>query len=312
VNFPAGTAPGGVAVGDFNGDLVPDLAVTNSNGTVAILLGNGDGTFQAPVSFPAGSAPGAVAVADFNGDQKLDLVVTNGSSNTVSVLLGNGNGTFQAPVALAVGTNPASVAVGDFNGDGKFDLVAANFNSDNVSVLLGNGDGSFQPARNFATGRTQSPPFSNPLFVAVGDFNGDGVADLAIANWGCFNHDDCPPSTVSVLVGNGDGTFQAARDFAAGVTPTAIAVGDFNGDGIIDLAVANSGHSFGFPFRPTWGGVSVLAGNGDGTFAAPVGFGVHKTPVSVVAADFNGDGQLDLVTANANSDDVSVLINTTR
>jgi hypothetical protein len=147
---------------------------------VSVLLGNGDGTFQAARNFAAGNRPWSVAVGDFNGDGIPDLAVANSYSNNVSVLLGNGDGTFQAARNFAAGSFPLSVAVGDLNGDGTLDLAVANSGGNNVSVLLGNGDGTFQAARNYAVG-------NGPLSVAVGDFNGDGAPDLAVANF--FSND---------------------------------------------------------------------------------------------------------------------------
>jgi VCBS repeat protein len=181
--------------------------------------------------FAVGAFPTSVAVGDFNGDGVQDLAVANFNSNNVSVLLGNGDGSFQAARNFGVGFNPVSVAVGDFNCDGVQDLAVANFNSANVSVLLGNGDGSFRAAQNFAVGTL-------PSSVAVGDFNGDGVQDLAVANSGL--EEVSGSANVSVLLGNGDGSFQGARNFAAGSLPYSVAVGDFNGDGLPDLAVANA------------------------------------------------------------------------
>jgi hypothetical protein len=286
--FATGTRPRSVAVGDFNGDGIPDLAVANAPsgqlGTVSVLLGNGDGSFQPARSFSVGYYPDAVAVGDFDGNGDLDLAVANYGSNTVSVLLGNGDGSFQAAQSFAAGSGPESVAVGDFNGDGLLDLAVANGLSAHVSVLLGNGDGSFQPAVSYATGLT-------PASVAVGDFNGDGIPDLAIANYG--------NSTVSVLLGDGDGSFQAAQSFAAGFSPSSVAVGDFNGDGIPDLAVANN------PSLVS-GTVSVLLGNGDGSFQAARSFAAGTSPQSVAVGDFNGDGLLDL--AVAGSSGVRVLL----
>ena len=279
--FDAGSGPQSVAVGDFNGDGKPDLAVVNSySNNVSILLGNGDGTFQIHVDYPTGAQPGSVAIGDFNGDGKLDLAVVNSYSNNVSVLLGNGNGTFQPAVSYGTGsgTGPAFVAVGDFNRDGKLDLAVANSNSSNVSVLLGNGDGTFQTAVNYDVGGA-------PTSIAVGDFNHDGKLDLAVAV-------PVPgPSTyVSVLLGNGDGTFQTAVNYNAPYAPDAVAVGDFNGDGNLDLVVGNRSSN-----------ISVFLGNGDGTFRTAVNYSAGYNPSSVAVGDFNNDGTLDLAVANSGS-----------
>src|SRR5437870_4029868 len=195
---------------------------------------------------------------------------------------------FTSSGEFPVGTNPQWVAVGDFNGDGIQDLAVANAGSSTVSVLLGNGDGTFRPARTFAAGTT-------PKAVAVGDFNGDGKLDLATASTGS--------NGVSVLLGNGDGTFQAPRGFPAGSGPNFLAVGDFNGDGVQDLATANFGSD-----TPADTTVSVLLGNGDGTFRPPQTFGVGRGPVWVAAGDFNGDGKLDLAVPNFGDTTVSVLL----
>jgi len=289
VNYAAGSGPYSVAVGDFDGDGKPDLAVADAGGGVSVLLNNGDGTFQAAVNYGAGSEPFCVAVGDFNGDGKPDLAVANynnGSAGTVSVLPGKGDGTFRAAVTYAAGGWARSVAVGDFNGDGKPDLAVAH--DYGVSVLLGNGDGTFQAAANYAWG-------SIPYSVAVGDFNGDGKADLAVANF---------YDTVSVLLGNGDGTFQAAVNYSAGSGPYSVAVGDFNGDGKPDLAVANNNNG-------SAGTASVLLGNGDGTFQAAVNYSAGSGPYSVAVGDFNGDGKPDLAVANnggGSNSNVSVLL----
>ena len=236
--FATGQGSLSVAIGDVNGDGRPDLVAANYySNDVSVLLGNGDGTFQAAQSFPtAGMNPVTVAVGDFNGDGRPDLAVTNGANTTsgavpgnLAVLLGNGDGTFQAARTIDVGITPAFVAVRDVNGDGRPDLAVANFRSNDVSVLLGNGDGTFQAPRNFDTG-------TGPLSIAVGDVNSDGQADLAVAN---FDFNIRGPNTVSVLLGNGDGTFQAAQAFSAGTNPASVAVGDFNGDVRQDLAVGN-------------------------------------------------------------------------
>jgi hypothetical protein len=219
-----------VTVADFNGDGKLDLAVANNrSNNVSILLGNGDGTFQPAVEYGAGSNPTSVTVADFNGDGKLDLAVANNGSNNVSILLGNGDGTFQPDVNFAAGSGPSSLAVGDFNGDGKLDLAVANNGSNNVSILLANGDGTFQPAVEYSAGES-------PSSVVVGDFNGDNKLDVAVANNGNGNS---PMASIIIFLGNGDGTFQPAVEYSAYQGASSMAVGDFNGDSRLDLAVTD-------------------------------------------------------------------------
>jgi hypothetical protein len=287
--FGTGLGPIAVAVGDFNRDGTPDVAVANSAGNdVSVLLGNGDGSFQPAVNYATGTLPAAVAVGDFNGDGAPDLVAANTLTSTVSVLLGNGDGTFQAKVDYTVGTDPVTVAVADFNRDGRSDVVTVNSSSDDVSVLLGNGDGTFQTAAKYAVGAL-------PVAVAVADFDGDGTPDLAVVNGAA--------SSVSVLLGNGDGTFQTSVNFSAGYGPQAVAVGDFNGDGRPDLAVANVLSN----------DVTVLENTRAGgafTFASPVSFSAGYGPLSVAVGDFNGDGRPDLATANSSLGSVKVILNT--
>src|SRR5438445_3782283 len=259
VNYDAGTNPVSVAVGDFNGDGKPDLAVVNSGSTnLAVLLGKADGTFQSAVNYDTGTSPNSVAVGDFNGDGKLDLVV---GGSTVSVLLGNGDGTFQA--AVNSGTGGGSIAAADLNGDGKLDVTVVN--GSGVSVLTGNGDGTLQAAVSYAAG-------TNPNSVAIGDFNNDGKPDLAVAN------NDSSAKNVSVLLGNANGTFQDAVNYSVAAGPYSVAVSDFNGDGRPDLAVA------------TDVGITLLLGKGDGTFQLAVNYSAGSYPKFVTAGDFNGDG----------------------
>ena len=229
-----GAEPSSVASGDFNGDGIADLAVTNyGSGTVTILLGTGNGTFTPASNSPlVGSGPNSVVVGDFNGDGIADLAVANTSGNGVTILLGNGNGTFTPASGSPVqaGNGPVSVAEGDFNGDLIPDLAVANASDGTVTILLGNGDGTFTPAANNPVSAG-----SEPSSVAVGDFNGDGVADLAVTNYG--------GESVTILLGNGNGTFTSATNspVTVGNGPSSVVVGDFNGDGIPDLAVANYG-----------------------------------------------------------------------
>jgi len=285
-----------IAAGDFTGDGRTDLAVANTiningPGSVSVLLGNGDGTFEPAVQYAVGSDPYAIVTGDFNGDGRADLAVVNEESNDVSILLGNGDGTFRHQVTYAVGSGPDAVVAGDFTGDGHLDLAVANSDG-TVSVLLGNGDGTFQPQVTYAVG-------SGPDAIAAGDFTGDGHLDLAVAN-GDFSGSG---GTVSVLLGNGDGTFQPQVTYAVGSNPDAIVAGAFTGDGHLDLAVANSNFNGSGP-----GSVSVLLGNGDGTFQHQVTYAAGSYPDAIVASDFTGDGHLDLAVANAFDNTVSVLV----
>jgi hypothetical protein len=269
----AGAGAYGVATGDFNGDGKLDVVLENySAGTLSVLLGNGDGTFQPQVTYAVGTDPERVLVADFNGDGIPDIVVANTGSNTLGILLGNGDGTFKPQVTYAA-SSPVGLGVMDLNHDGIADLIASNYYSNTVSVLLGNGDGTFQSAVTYATGST-------PQTLAEGDFNGDGNVDLAVGN---LNN-----NTVGIFLGKGDGTFQAQVTYPVGSQPQGVQVGDFNGDGLEDLAVSNSGD----------GTVGILLGKGDGSFQPQVAYPVGATPVGLVIADFNGDGKQDISVGN--------------
>jgi uncharacterized repeat protein (TIGR03803 family) len=296
----AGGDPEGAAVADLNGDGKLDLVVANAGccgfgagNTIAVLLGNGDGTFQAAVLYSTGNKPMWIAVGDFNGDGKLDVAAANQVDNTVSILLGNGDGTFQTAVAYATGSSPETVIAADFNGDGKLDLAVANsMGGNSVSILLGNGDGTFQPYLEFATG-------ADPRQAVTGDFNGDGKLDLAITNYDSGNG-----NTVSILLGNGDGTFQPHVDYAVGTGPFGITAADFNGDGKLDLAITDGGTCC-----LAAGLVSILMGEGDGTFQPVRSYASGGTsPTRITAADFNGDGKVDLAVTDINASLVTILV----
>jgi hypothetical protein len=264
---------GPIFAGDFNDDGKLDLAVAgekNNPGTpftITVALGNGDGTFTAASNYSEINVPSAVGVGDFNGDGRLDVVVLSSPNFTGVVLLGNGDGTFtQSPTGLMVGY-PNSVAVGDFNGDGKLDLVIGTGSSlPTIPVLLGNGDGTFTAAAS-----TNLPTGSFPDSVAVGDFNSDGKADLAVFGY--------QRGTVRVLLGHGDGTFTLTNDLPVSSSPQG-ALGDFNGDGLPDMAVTTLGSN----------SVTVmLAQLAQATATvngiSPVGTGTHQ-----VLASYPGDG----------------------
>jgi hypothetical protein len=398
VQYSVGNYPVSVAAADFNGDGKIDLAVveptggTALTGAIALLLGNGDGTFQSANIFAAITDAESrwITTADFNGDGKADIAVVNSYSNDITELLGNGDGTFQRGMDWSVGTTPLFVLVGDFNKDGLPDLATANYGSNDVTVLLGHAGGAFSGARDILVGKTTTFQFGT-LFGATGDFNEDGNVDLVATNPGALsvvlgkndgsftppvryavqdpsfgpdvvvadlNHDSHLDliavnqnvngnGSISVLLGKGDGTFQPAVNYSVGVASVSVSVGDFNGDGNLDLIVADRGGilpgdaelllgngdgtfqpaKIAGNFSSAWGvvgdfngdgkldfagvtalGITVILGNGDGTFQAPIMSSSIGEAVFAAAADLNGDGKLDLVTANGLSNTVSVAL----
>ncbi len=336
LTFSAGHAPRSVAVGEFNGDGLADVVVANwfpRPGTVSVLLGNGNGSFQEQRSFTAGNSPSSVAVGDMNGDGYSDVAVSNQDDDTVSVLLGVGDGSLQAARHFPVADiDPYALAVADLNGDGVPDLAASG--PFGLSVLLGDGDGSFQ-----LPWVLRIAGFS----LTVGDVNADGVLDLATS----FGNKD--GGFVNVLLGNGDGTFQPLQRFDG--QDNAVAMVDVNLDGFLDLISANYyvkvqlGNGDGsfqpeyhffpvgsqaamsmsledlnadgipditvatFDYDGTRDNVSVFLGNGDGSFQDALNFRAGRDPRSVAVGDVNGDGWLDLTVANYGARDVSVLLN---
>ena len=285
--------------------IVSFLDASNGNASLATQTldpttkGYGFATFSTATAVDI-AAPSSVAVGDFDGDGKLDLAVANSNSGTITILKGDGAGNFTEfqgspfSVGSGAGSEPFSIAVGDFNGDGNLDLAVANFHDGTVAILLGDGTGFFSPAPTpiVTVG-------SGPYSIAAGDFLGNGKLDLAVANSG--------DSTVSILVNDGTGKFTPAATptVAVGYSPLSVAVGDFLGNGKLDLAVANQ---FGTDqTRQSQGSVSILLGDGTGSFTPVASLPVGYSPYAVAVGDFNGDGVLDLAVANWCGNDINCI-----
>jgi hypothetical protein len=286
-----------LAAGDFNGDGAQDLAVLGSdnthggNGRLFLMLGNGDGTFQAPTETAAGNAPYYIAVGDLNRDGKLDAVVANYTtgSKLVSVFLGNGDGTFQPRATYAVGQYPQHVEIGDLNNDGRLDVVASirDGAAPATAVLLGKGDGRFRPSTSTAFNGA-------PIWAALGDVNGDDNLDLAqVDSW------MTSPSGVAVMPGNGNGTFGTPTGYAtvANAVNVAVGIADLDGDNLQDLAV------------DTGGGVVLFLATSPGVFVKDARVNLLNTQ-SVAIGDFNRDGRPDVAAVNWVDEKVAVWVQT--
>jgi Bacterial Ig-like domain (group 3)/FG-GAP-like repeat len=315
--FSGGGEAYGVAVGDVNGDKKPDIVIANAcagvgncaSGTVGVLLGNGNGTFQPAQTFGSGGfyATG-VTIGDVNGDKKPDVIVSNHCSlqtcthGSIGVLLSNGDGTFQtAQTYDSGGESPGGMVIADVNGDGKADLLAANAcdtdacDHGEAAVLFGNGNGTFQTAQVYPSGGFSAGS------LALKDVNGDGKPDLVVANAdpSANVHN---PGVIGVLLGKGNGTFQAAQSYpSGGFGAHAVAVVDIDGDSQPDIAVANECYSANYGGVCNKGGaLTVLLGNGDGTFrTASVHHAGGSASKSLVTADLDGDGRTDVITVSS-------------
>jgi hypothetical protein len=277
--------PIGVSVGDLNNDGHQDLVVGFQSSTgIAVLLGNGNGTFQTPVASVAGSNTYESVLGDFNGDGRLDVATTNYGQSQIHVLLGNGDGTFQSAVTYAANSGAFFFREADLDGDGSLDLVAGNYNGGGMSVLMGNSDGTFDAQQIYTAGTAAAD-------VAIGDFNGDNKMDLVATS--------LTGNNMYLLAGNGDGTFQAAQAFSVGFATEVVAAGDFNADGTLDLAVVKNS-----------GGIGALLGNGDGTFQTSQSFAGASFTYGITLGNFNSGGGIGIATTDFNTGELNVLLQT--
>jgi hypothetical protein len=281
--FTAGTTSVGMASADLNGDGFTDFVIAEVTGA-QVLLGGGDNNLTSGQFI--GTASNAIALADVNGDTIPDLIMTT-SGKSVAVFLGTGNGTFQSALNSNANGSQLSVAVGDFNGDGKPDLALIIAN-DSLGVMLGDGNGNFAPP-------TQSFPVGiQPDSISVGDFNNDGKLDVVVSNFG-----ESGGASISLLLGNGDGTFQPQTNLPlpSNADPWEVAVADLNGDGNLDIISSNNNEPY----------LSIYLGNGNGTFQAPIKVYSAFAPENMVITDFNGDGIPDIAFMSYGEEDAGVM-----
>ncbi|MBL8695214.1 MAG: VCBS repeat-containing protein [Planctomycetes bacterium] len=289
--FALAQAPTSAVTGDLNGDGKLDVVAANrGSNNVSVLFGDGLGGLGTMTVFPTGVAPRSIALGDFDGDGKLDVATANQGSNNVSLLCNDGSGGLGASATFPVGLEPVAIVGSDLDGDGDLDVVTANMSSSDLSILLGDGAGGLGAALSIALA---APPSS----VAAGNLNSDGNMDL-VAGIGAFI-----TGHVAVLLGNGTGGFSSPATFAAGLYPQGLALGELNGDGNLDVAVAISGGP------QSHIGLAVLFGNGAGGLGSAQSIPIGLAPRSIAIADLDGDGDRDLAAADAFASDVWMITN---
>jgi len=308
ITYPTAAGPQSIATADVNGDGNQDIITLGGN-SARVQFGTGIGTFGAVTNYLTGtsgalvSGPSSLALADVTDDGVLDIVVANAGTFTIAVLAGTGTGTFGASTTYATGNNrPGRLAVADVNRDGKLDVVATSGTSNVVSVLLNTGAGAFGAPTNYSASTGSG---NTPTGLALADVNRDGNLDLLTSNTNSNGND----GVIGVLLGTGTGTFGAVATFSAGVgsRPASIAAADLNGDGNLDLVLANGSA----PGSSNTSRIGVLLGTGTGIFGAATNYNAGLYGNSGLAViDLNGDGILDVVTANRSNDTVSALLGT--
>lgn len=281
--YPVGLNPGDGIAADLNFDGHTDLAVVlQGGGSIVVRMGNGDGSFQSPTSYQTGATPVSIALGDFSGDGRTDLAVANLQGHSVSLLVNAGNGTFAPKVDFPAGVTPTIIVSADFNMDGRPDTAVSSLNG-SISVLLCSAVGTFQAPLTIAVG-------ADIRSIGTADFNSDGRPDLVVPQY------TNATGAVSLLIGNGDGSFQPQVDFPIfGPHPHGLAVCDLNFDGRPDLAVPHQGNA-----------VAVLLGTGSASFFPPMNFGVGNFSTAPRVADFNGDGRLDFAVGTGSQ--ISILL----
>jgi hypothetical protein len=293
-SYTVGTEPKAVMAGQLNADGRIDLVTANQiSDDVSVLLANGSGGFAAAATYAACDGAHEPALADLDGDSDIDIAVACWGSTSIAVLRNNGSGAFGAPQAVFSGAEPHSVIALDWDKDFDIDLAVANLGDDQVALFTNNGVGSFT--------RADLPVGDRPHSIRAGDIDDDGRVDLVTANDG--------GSSISFLRNTVAG-FAASVPYATGTTPKSVAIADLDGDGNLDVMTANINGNYPTAVNPDGNAVSILLGNGDGTFRAPTHLADPGTPFAVIAADVNADGRLDLVTANWHSGRAVVILRT--